>query len=84
MRHVDHEIGADLVGDRSKPRKVDHARISRAAGDDDARLVLPRERSNLVEVDALIVAAHAVVNSLEPFAGEVRRRPVGQMSAASE
>ena len=40
MRHVDHQIGADLVGDLAEALEIDDARIGRAAGDDDLRLVL--------------------------------------------
>jgi hypothetical protein len=40
MRHVDEQIGADLVGDLAEAREVDDARIGGAAGDDDLRLVL--------------------------------------------
>ena len=84
MRHVDHQVSADFVGDGAQPREVDHARISRAAGDDDPRLVLPRQPLELVDVDALIVSAHAVMNGPEPFAGEIWRRAMRQVSAAGE
>ena len=81
VRHVDHQDGADLVGDGAEAREVDDARIGRAAGDDDARLVLARQRGHRVEVDALVLAAHAVVHGLEPLAGQVGRRAVGQVPA---
>ena len=42
MRHVDHQIGADLVGDLAEAREVPDARIGGAAGDDQLRLVLAR------------------------------------------
>ena len=38
MRHVDHEEGADLVGDLAEAAEIDDARIGRAAGDDQLRL----------------------------------------------
>ena len=40
MRHVDHQIGADPVGDRAEPGEIDDARIGAAAGDDQPRPVL--------------------------------------------
>ena len=43
VRHVDHQLGADLVGDLAEAAEVDDARIGRAAGDDDLRPVLLRE-----------------------------------------
>ena len=49
MRHVDHEIGADRVGDRAEAREIDDARIGRAAGDDQLRLVLARQALDLVD-----------------------------------
>ena len=45
MRHVDHEIGADAVGDLAEARKVDDARIGRAAGDDQRGLCSLASRS---------------------------------------
>ena len=35
VRHVDPELGADLVGDRAERREVELARVGRPAGDDD-------------------------------------------------
>ena len=57
MRHVDHEIGADLVGDLAEAREIDDARIGRAAGDDQLRPMLFGELRHLVHVDAVVVAA---------------------------
>ena len=57
MRHVDHEIGADRVGDLAEAREIQDARIGRAAGDDELRPVLARELRHLVDVDALVLRA---------------------------
>ena len=84
MRHVDHEIGADLVGDLAEAAEIDDARIGRAAGDDDFRLVLLGEPLDLVHVDEVVVAAHAIGHDLEPVAGHVDRRAVGEMAAGGE
>ncbi len=56
MRHVDHEIGADLVGDLAETAEIDDPRISRTAGDDDFRLMLLGEPRHLVHVDEVVVA----------------------------
>ena len=86
MRHVDQELGADFVGDLAEAAEVEHARIGRAARDDDLRPVLLREPLDLVHVDAVVVAAHAVRHRLEPAPRHVRRTgdPVGQAPAGGE
>ncbi len=84
MGHVDHEIGADRIGDGAHLREVDMARIGRAAGDDHLRLVLVGELGNFLIVDALVVAAHIVRHRLEPLAGQAHRRAVGQVTAGGE
>ena len=84
MRHVDHQLGADAVGDLAEAAEVDDARIGRAAGDDHLRPMLLREPRHLVHVDAVVVAPHAVGHRLEPLAGHVDRRAVGQMAAGGE
>src|SRR3569832_2220894 len=84
MRHVDHENGADRVRDLAEALEVDDARISRTAGDDELRLVFFGERRDFVHVDALVLAAHAVGHRLEPLAGLVDRRAVGEMPTRRE
>ena len=37
VRHVDHQVRADGIGDGAKARKVDHARIGACPGDDELR-----------------------------------------------
>ena len=65
-----------------KAAKVDDARIGAAAGDDHLRLVLAGERRHLVHVDAVVLPAHLVGHHLEPLAGVVHRRAVGEVPAA--
>ena len=84
MRHVDQEIGADLVGDLAEARELDEAAVGRAAGDDELRPVLAGKLRHLVDVDAPVLLAHAVLHRLEPFARQVRRRAVRQMAAGVE
>jgi hypothetical protein len=84
MRHVDQEIGADAVGDFAKALEIPGARIGGAAGDDQLRLDLLGLLGHRVHVDDLVLAPHRVVRGLEPFAGHVDRRTVGEMSAGGE
>ena len=53
MRHVDHELRADRVGDLAEALPVDDARVGRRAGDDELGLVLVREALGRVVVDEL-------------------------------
>jgi hypothetical protein len=84
MRHVDHEIGADRVGDLAESAEVNDARIGRAAGDDHFGPMLFGEPLDLLHVDEVIVAAHAVGHDLEPAARHVDRRAVSEMAAGGE
>ena len=84
MRHVDHEIGADLVGNLAEAAEVDDARIGRAAGNNHLRPVLFGQPFDLRHIDKMVVAAHPVGHHLEPFARHIDRRAVGQMPACGE
>ena len=84
MRHVDHQIGADLVGDLAEAAEIDDARIGRAAGDDHLGPMLLGEPLDLLHVDEVVVAAHAIGHDLEPAARHVDRRAVGEMAAGGE
>ena len=84
MRHVHHQMRADLVGNRAEIGKRDLARVSRAAGDNDARLVLDGELAHLVHVDAMRLGMHHVGHRLEPFARLVHGRAVREMAAGRE
>ena len=84
VRHVDHQVGADLVGDGAEVGELELARIGGAAGDDDARAMLDGELIDLVHVDAVRVGTHHVRHRLEPLARLVDGRAVRQMSAGGE
>ena len=79
--HVNQEKRANLVRDLAEPLEIDDARISRTARDDQARLVLAGKPLDLLVVDKPILAAHAIMNGVEPFAGHVRRGSVRQVAA---
>ena len=81
---VEHEQGADLVGDRAERLGVDDPRVGGGAGDDQLGPVLERQVADLVEVDALVARRHAVGHEVvEPAAG-VDRRAVGEVAALVE
>ena len=81
VRHVHHQIRADRIGDLAEALEVPDARISRAAGKDQLRFVLLGDTLDLVVVEQLVLAAHAIGDDLEPLAAHVDRRAVGQMPA---
>ena len=80
MRHVDHEVGADLFRHLGEAFEVDAQRVGGGAGDDQLRLLLARQPFHLVVVDLFLVV-QAVGNHVEPFAGHVERHAVGQVAA---
>src|SRR5207244_5125313 len=80
----DHQRATDAIGDLAEAAEVDYARIGRTAGDDHLRPVLRREPLDLVEIDAVVVTAHAIGHHVEPLAGEIYRRAVGQVPAGRE
>ena len=84
MRHVDHEPGADLVGDLAEAAKVEDARVSRAAGDDHLGPMLFRQPQHFVHVDQMVLAPHAVRHDLEPAARQIDRRAMREMAAGGE
>ena len=81
MRHIHEQFGTDLVGDLTKRFEIDNAWIGRSPGKDHLGLVLARQVTHLVEVDAMSVWPNAIGNDVEPFAGLVDRRAVGEMPA---
>ena len=84
MRHVDHEVGADRVGDFAEALEIPGTRIGRAAGDDQLRLHFLGAARHRIHVDDLVLAPHGVVLRLEPLAGQIDRRAVGEMAAGGE
>ena len=60
VRHVDHQLGADRVGDLAEGGEVELARVGGPAGDDQLRPVLVGEALDLLHVDQQVLAAHVV------------------------
>ncbi len=84
VRHVDHQLGVDGIGDLTERREVELPRICRPAGDDHLRLVLLGEPRDLIHVDEVVLAAHVVGDDLVELARDVQLHPVGEMAAVVE
>ena len=81
MRHVDHQPGADGVGDLAEALPVPYPGIGGAAGQDQLRSHLMGLALDGVHVEQMVVLAHAIGDDLEPFAAHVDRRAMRQVAA---
>ena len=84
VRHVDHEVCADLVGDATERGEVELAWVGGPAGQDQLRAMLTRETLDLVHVDEMVVLADVVRGDVVELAGEVQLHPVGEVTAVRE
>ena len=84
MGDVDDEKGSDAVANGAETLEVPMARIGRSAGDDEFRLVLARQRLDLIHVDPMRGPIDAIGDRLKPASGHVDRRPMRQVSARGE
>ena len=84
VRHVDHQGGADLVGDLAHLGEVDPARIRRVAGHQDQRLELAGRGGDDVVVEQPRLRVGAVAALVEHLAGDVGPEAVGEVAAGVE
>ncbi len=84
MRHVAQEKRPGLVGDRTEPVRLDHARVRRSSAHDQLRPVLERKAPDLLEVDQAGFTLDAVRDDRVQMTREVDLVPVGQMAAVIE
>ena len=84
MRHIRMQIGTDAVSDLAEAFPVDHPWIGRSTGDDQLWLVLGRQFLNFIIVKQAILTTHAVLDCIEPLAGLVRGRTVGQVTTGCQ
>ena len=84
VRHVDHQGGADLVGDLAHLREVHPARVRRVAGHEHQRLELARLRGHLVVVEQPGLGVGAVLLLVEHLAADVGAEAVRQVAAGVE
>ena len=82
--HIDHQVGADLVGDAPERGEVELTRVGRPAGQDGLRAVFPGQPLDLGHVDQVVLFAHVVGGDVVELAGEVQPHPVGEVTAVSE
>ena len=82
--HIDQQLRADFAGDLGKLAVRNLARIGAGPGDDQLRLVLAGQRGDLVEVDAVRVARHAVADEVIQHARDVQLHAVRQVAAVGQ
>ena len=81
---VEHENGADLVGDVAQRGRLDDPRVRRGTGHDHLRAGCSGAVPQLVHVDALVAAGQAVRDEVVEFAAGVHRRAVGEVPTVVE
>ena len=84
MRHVHHQVGADLVGDAAEGFEVQLARVGGPAGDDQLGPVLQGRGAHGVHVAPERLPVHAVCGDLVQPATEVDLHAVGQVPAVRQ
>ena len=84
VRHVDHEIGPDLVGDPAELREVELSRVGRPAGEDQLGTPLVGHPLDLGHVDEVVVLGHVVGRDVVQLAGEVQLHPMGEVTAVRQ
>ncbi len=81
VRHVDHQVGAHLVGDLAHALEVDDAGVCGSAAHDELRLHLEGNALHLVVVDKLGFGVYAVGHDVVVLAREVHRGTMGKVAA---
>ena len=84
VRHVDHEVCADLIGYLTHLGKVNEAGICACTCNYELGLTLAGYLHRLFIVDALGLGVNAVKMSVKVFAGNGGFRAVGQVTAVTE
>ncbi len=84
MGHVDHQVGADRIGDLPEAREVEMTRVGRPAGDDHLRPVRLGELLDLVHVDQRGLAVDVVGDDVVQPPGDVDLHPVREVAAVGE
>ncbi len=84
VSHVDHQRGADLVGDLAHLREVDPARVRRVAGHEHEGLELLGLGADHVVVEQAGLGVGAVLLLMEHLAADVRAEAMGEVTAGIE
>lgn len=84
VRHIDHEVGADVICDGTEAFKIDNTGIGGSACEDEAGVVEGGEACDLVVIDALGFLGDAVGDDIEEAAGEIEFMAMGEVAAIGE
>ncbi len=84
MGHINHKVCANRIRDFTEFREVDLTWDRGTTGDDQGWLVLFCQGFDLIIVDQVVFLAHAVMHSVEPFAGLVWFRTMGQVTTGGQ
>ena len=79
--HVDHEDGADAVGDFTHAGIVPFAAVGAGAADDEFRALAQGYFLHLVVVDEAVLFAHVILEGVEDETREVDRAAVREVTA---
>ena len=79
--HIDHQVGADPVGNRAEAGPVHHPRVGGKTGDDQLRLVLQGQGFHLLVVHLTGDAVQAVLDRVIDPAGKIDAGAVGEVTA---
>ena len=83
VRHVDHQLGADFIGDLAQAGKIQLTRIGAVPRDDQLGIAFLGRLFDLIVIDHLGVRVHAIGNKVEESAREVDLQAVGQVAAVA-
>ena len=81
MGHIYKKVRTDPVGNRAHSGEIDDVRDGRPSSDDQLRVMLHRQRLQLVIIQFAILRANTVLDGVEPLARLVRGRAMGQVTA---
>ena len=84
MRHVNHQISADRIGDFAEFAPVHHSRIGGEAANNHFRFVLVGQLLNLIIIDLAGGFVQAVLHRVVELAGKADFGAVGQMPAVRQ
>ncbi len=84
MRHVDHQIGTDGIGDGPEARPIDKPRVGREAGDDHLGAMIKGQTLDLGVVDLAGLGIQAVLDRVVDLAREVRLGTVREVTAVRQ
>ena len=84
VRHIHHQVCANSIGNLTEFGKIKCPRIGGTTGKDDLWLTGTGLIKQRVEIDQCRFLVNAILLGIEPFAGQVRRRTMGQVPAGCQ